>query len=322
MEIRDSVVKYIDEINYKSEIPKNKIIKMIGIRRGKYYEWSNRMSVANNHNKDIPRSHWLTPTEIAAIQEYAINNYSDNSYYSRIGYRRLTYMMMNEGIVYVSPSTVYRVLSSMGILNRWSTKKTNKKGNGYIQPTRPHQEWHTDIKYVNFKGNFLFFIGVLDGYSRSIIHFELRTNMTEYDVEVTIERAREKYPNEKPRIITDNGSQYLSKDFQMYLKEVGLQNIRTSIMYPQSNGKIERFHRTLNEECLKTKIMLSLEDSREVIGKYVEYYNTVRLHSSLYYLTPEDFLLGRVDAKLSVRERNIKKATKEREEYWSKQNAA
>jgi Transposase and inactivated derivatives len=142
--------------------------------------------------------------------------------------------------------------------------------------------------------------------------------MSEYDVELSVQRAKEKNPKENPRIITDNGPQYTSKEFQQFLKEVEFKHIRTSVGYPQSNGKIERFHRSLGEECLKTKSMISIEDAREVIGKYVEYYNTKRLHSALFYLTPEDYLLGRVDSRLKERELKIKNASIARKEYWSK----
>jgi len=146
--------------------------------------------------------------------------------------------------------------------------------------------------------------------------------MTEYDVEITIQRAREKFPGENPRIISDNGPQYTSKEFEQYLKEVGLRHIRISVGYPQSNGKIERFYRSIEEECLRIKSILDLEDARDVIGKYIKYYNTDRLHSSLHYLPPEDYLLGREKEKLQVRERKMKEAAQKRKLYWSQNNAA
>lgn len=317
-DIRESVIKYVEGISEKTDYTNEKILEMIGISRSKYYEWLSRRGIPNRHNQNVPRKNWTTPEERKSIVRYVSTHYSNSSNYARDGYRRLTYEMIDLGIACVCPSTVYRILKSEGLLNRWSTRKTSSKGNGYIQPVRPHQEWHTDIKYVEFRGINLFFIGVLDGYSRYIIHFELRLNMSEYDVELSVQRAKEKNPKENPRIITDNGPQYTSKEFQQFLKEVEFKHIRTSVGYPQSNGKIERFHRSLGEECLKTKSMISIEDAREVIGKYVEYYNTKRLHSALFYLTPEDYLLGRVDSRLKERELKIKNASIARKEYWSK----
>jgi len=101
----------------------------------------------NKHNGKIPKSTWLLDWEREAIINYARNHRSDYLYYKQEGYRRMTYMMMDENIVAVSPSTTYRVLKSAGLLNKWNTKKSVSKGTGYKQPLKPHEEWHTDIKY-------------------------------------------------------------------------------------------------------------------------------------------------------------------------------
>lgn len=159
-------------------------------------------------------------------------------------------MMMDADVVAVSPSSTYRVLKFAGLLNRWNEIKTNSKGNGFIQPLGLNEHWHVDIKYMNFKGTFLFLISVIDVYSRYNVHHELRMSMQEYDIELTIQKAIEKYPAYKPRIISDNGSQFISKDFSQFIKLAVLQHIKTSLAYPQNNGKIERIHRTAGEECL------------------------------------------------------------------------
>lgn len=291
----------------KTNTPVNKLLKMIGINSSKYYSWIERHEQPNNHNCIIPKKHWIVDWEREAIINYARRHTTE-------GYRRLTYMMIDDNVVAVSPSTTYRVLKSAGLLNRWNKIKTSSKGSGFDQPTIPHQHWHTDIKYVNFRGTFLFLISVIDGYSRYIVHHELRMNMQEYDVQITLQRALEKYPGVKPRLITDNGSQYISKDFAEYLKFVGLQHIRTSVAYPQSNGKIERYHRTMHEECLATKSLINLDDARVQIDNFINYYNTKRLHSSLFYLTPDDFLNDRITEKLEARITKLKLAKKARYE--------
>jgi transposase InsO family protein len=291
----------------RTNTPVNKLLDLIGISSSKYYSWITRFEQPNNHNRIIPKKHWILDWEREAIINYAGTHIGE-------GYRRLTYMMMDDDIAAVSPSTTYRVLKSMGLLNRWNKVKKSSKGNGFEQPTSVHQHWHTDIKYVNFRGTFLFLISVIDGYSRYIVHHELRMNMQEYDIEITVQRALEKYPFARPRLITDNGSQFISKDFAEYLKQAGLQHIRTSIAYPQSNGKIERFHRTIHEECLMTKSLIDLDDARKQIAEYIEYYNTKRLHSSLFYLTPDDFLNGRISEKLIERNTKLMLAKKARYE--------
>ena len=287
------------------------------ITRTKFYDWKDRYGQTNNHNGKIPKKHWSTPDEIKAIEDYARSKIPIGSYFLKEGYRRLTYQMLDENIVAVSPSTVYRVLKKADLLNRWNTGRKGSKGTGYIQPENVHQEWHTDIKYVNFRGTFLFLISVMDGCSRYILHHELRTNMTERDVEYTIQRTVEKYPGKQARLISDNGSQYISKDFKDFLKNTELTHIRTSVNYPQANGKIERFHRSLGEECLRKRSFINLEDARKQVSDYIDIYNCERLHSSLYFLTPEDFLTGRVDEKLKVRESKLKAAKDKRNAHWA-----
>jgi putative transposase len=285
----------------KTGISNKTMLKLIGINTSKYYSWNNRKGTINNHNGKIPKDNWLLDWEKRAIINYAKSHIAE-------GYRRLTYMMLDEDIVAVSPSSTYRILKSAGLLNRWNNVKKSLKGKGFEQPIVPHQHWHVDIKYVNFKGSFLFLISVIDGYSRYIVHHELRQNMQEYDVQITIQRALEKYPGYKPRIISDNGSQFISKDFAEYLKFVGLQHIRTSIAYPQSNGKIERYHRTVHEECLMKTALVNIDDARKQVTEYIKFYNTKRLHSSLYFLTPDDFLFNRIENKLKIRENKLLKA--------------
>lgn len=298
---------FTEMMTIKTNTPVNKLLGLIGISSSKYYSWIDRFDLTNNHNGIIPKKHWILNWEREAIISYAQTHMGE-------GYRRLTYMMIDDNIVAVSPSTTYRVLKSAGLLNRWNKVKKSSKGNGFDQPALPHQHWHTDIKYVNFRGTFLFLISVIDGYSRYIVHHELRMNMQEFDVEITVQRALEKYPFAKPRLITDNGSQFISKDFAEYLKHAGLQHIRTSIAYPQSNGKIERYHRTIHEECLRTKSLIDLDDARKQIAEFIDYYNTKRLHSSLFYLTPNDFLNRTITEKLEARIVKLQLAKKARYE--------
>jgi transposase InsO family protein len=288
-----------------TDVKLGKIITMIGIGKSKYYSWTERLGKPNNHNGPARKSHWLLTWEKEAIIKYAKKHYGE-------GYRRLTYMMMDEDVVAVSPATTYRILKKAGLLNKWNRVKTSSKGHGFIQPTDIHQHWHTDIKYVNFKGTYLFLITVIDGFSRYVVHHELRKNMQEYDVEITIQKALEKFPGYKPRIISDNGSQFISRDFAAYLKFAGLQHIRTSVAYPQSNGKIERFHRSISEESLRKSSFINLNDARKQISEYITYYNTKRLHSSLFYLTPEDVLLGKADVRISERQLKLDQARNNR----------
>jgi transposase InsO family protein len=122
--------------------------------------------------------------------------------------------------------------------------------------------------------------------------------MTEVDVEIIISQAHEKYPEATPRIISDNGPQFIARDFKEFIRVCGMTHVRTSPYYPQSNGKIERWHQSLKDECIRPGTPLSLEDARGLVGGYVEYYNNVRLHSALGYVTPKDQVGGTGDGDL------------------------
>jgi putative transposase len=223
------------------------------------------------------------------------------------GYRRLTFMMLDAEVVAASPSSVYRVLKAAGVLEKHNVQPS-KKGTGFSQPWRPHQHWHVDVSYLNIAGTFYYLCSILDGYSRSIVHWEIRETMLEAEVETIIQRAREKFPGETPRIISDNGPQFLAKDFKEFIRICGMTHVRTSPYYPQSNGKIERFHRTIKGDCIRTETPLTLEDAQRIVTRYVDYYNTVRLHSAIGYITPKDKLEGREKTIFAERDRKLTEA--------------
>ena len=189
-------------------------------------------------------------------------------------------------------------------------------GTGFNQPDYPHKHWHVDIKYLSFNGSYLFRISVLDGYSRYVLHHEVRHTMNEYDVQYTVQKAKEKYPSARPRIISDNGSQFISKEFKQFIKDVEFTHVITSVNYPQANGKIERYHRTISEECLRIKSPVSFDNFKKYIEDYVNFYNTKILHASFNYLTPEDYLMGRKEQRISERELKLEKTELTRANYW------
>lgn len=233
----------------------------------------------------IPRDFWLEDWEKQEIIKFHLN-------YPLEGYRRLTFMMLDRNIVAVSPSSVYRVLSAAGLLKRWNNENS-RKGKGFVQHEKPHEHWHIDISYVNLRGTFYYLCSILDGCSRFIVHWELRPAMLEQDVEIIVQRAREKYPDARPRIISDNGPQFIARDFKEFIRLAGMTHVRTSPFYPQSNGKLERYHKTIKAECIRPKVALSLEDAISQIDGYVRHYNENRLHSAIGYIAPMDKLEGR-----------------------------
>jgi transposase InsO family protein len=137
--------------------------------------------------------------------------------------------------------------------------------------------------------------------------------MTEANIEIVLQRAKEQYPEARPRIISDNGPQFITKDFKEFIRISGMTHVGTSPFYPQSNGKIERWHKSLKGECIRPGTPLSLEDARRLVKGYVEYYNNVRLNSAIGYVTPKDMLAGRQQEILAERDRKLEAARGQRQ---------
>jgi len=284
----------------KTEIGVGKFITWLGIRSSKFYQWQQRYGRVNEHNGWIPRDFWLEAWEKEAIIQYHHEHPLE-------GYRRLTFMMLDGDVVAVSPSSVWRVLRNAGLLSRWKGKPS-LKGTGFMQPLQPHEHWHVDVSYINVSGTFYYLCSVLDGCSRYVVHWDLRESMTEADVEIILERAKEKYPEAKPRIISDNGPQFIARDFKEFIRVSGMTHVRTSPYYPQSNGKLERWHQSVKCECIRPLTPLRLEDARRLIQRYVDYYDGVRLHSAIGYVTPADRLVGRQAEIHAARDRKLEQA--------------
>src|SRR5262249_44588616 len=221
------------------------------------------------------------------------------------------FMMLDSDVVAVSPSSVYRVLCNAGLMRAHNSTQS-LKGTGFHQPLRSHQHWHVDVSYINIAGTFFYLCSLLDGYSRFIVHWEIRESMTEADVETIIQRARERFPSVRPRIISDNGPQFIARDFKEFIRICGMDHVRTSPYYPQSNGKMERWYKTLKGECIRVKTPLSLEDARRVVTEFVAHYNEVRLHSAIGYVTPADKLAGRESVIFAERDRKLEAARERR----------
>ncbi len=278
----------------------------IGIGRSKYEDWRQRFGKVNEHNAWVPRDHWLTEDEKLRIGNFARANPLE-------GYRRMTFMMLDANVVACSPASVYRVLKKAGLL-AGQTPNVTKKGTGFVQPLQPHQEWHVDVSYLNITGTFYFMCSILDGYSRFLVHWEIREKMEEIDVETILQRARERFPDANPRIITDNCPQYIAKDFKEFIRVAGMTHVRTSPYYPQSNGKVERWHKTLKGDCIRVQVPLSPDEARRNVTDFVDQYNHVRLHSAIGYVTPTDKLLGNDAAIFAERDRKLAEARERRKQ--------
>jgi putative transposase len=128
----------------------------------------------------------------------------------------------------------------------------------------------------------------------------------------SLEGAKENHLEARPRIISDNGPQFIAKDFKEFIRLCGMTHVKTSPYYPQSNGKMERWYKTLKGECIRVKAPSSLADARRIVAEFVAHYNEVRLHSAIGYVTPADKLAGRESAIFAARDRRLDAARERR----------
>jgi len=298
-------VDFIRKWSQKTGLSIERLLQWLGLSAGKYYDWAQRYGKINQHNGRVPRDFWLADWEKTAILDFQLH-------YPLEGYRRLTYMMIDADVVAVSPSSVFRVLRDAGRLG-YFPRHPSKKGTGFQQPLAPHEHWHIDIAHINIHGTFYYLCAVLDGASRYIVDWTLQESMREPDVEILLQRAKEQFPDARPRIISDNGPQFIAQDFKEFIRISGMTHVRTSPYYPQSNGKMERWNGSIKSECIRPGVPLSLDDAVRLVRQYVQVYNEQRLHSAIGYITPKAMLAGRREQIHNERDRKLEAARQQRE---------
>jgi transposase InsO family protein len=300
------ILDYINQTTRRSNVKIKWVLKHLSLPVNTYYRWRRLELIGELSDKyKVHRNiDAILGWEIKSVIKYALAH-------PEAGYRRLCYMMIDADIVYLSPSSVYRILSERDLLERYK-KSSKSKGKYDYKPDAPHQQWHTDIMYLWVNGRWYFFIGFIDAYSRYIVHWELLETASSLDVTAALESALKKYPGKTPRIVQDNGPQFKSREFRALLKEKMLKDIKIRIHHPESNGKIERFHRSLREEALSEQTLSDKYKAEEIISKWIGYYNHERLHASLNYLRPIDYFLERSVELLEIRREKISKASEDR----------
>lgn len=303
-EVRDAVVVFVAHYGPLTGLGATSLLHWMALSPRQFNRWKERYGQANHHNAMLPRDHWITTTERAAIVAFARQ-------YPLEGYRRLTFMMLDLNVAAVSPATTYRVLKDATLIGV-RLLPTSTKGQGFVQPCEPHEHWHVDFAYLNIGGTFYYLCTVLDGYSRAILAWDIRPQMKEADAEIVLQRARECYPQARPRIITDRGAQFVARDFQEFIRLWQTSHVFCSPHYPQSNGKLERYHRTLKEQAIRPKTPLTLDDAKRIVADFIEHYNCIRLHSAIGYIAPADRLAGRDQAILAARAQKFAAARKNR----------
>jgi putative transposase len=304
-DLRDELIDFLRHYRALTGIAQARLLSLMEVSPRKFHRWKGRYGKANEHNAMIPRDHWIEEKERAAIVEFARR-------YPLEGYRRLTFMMLDRDVAAVSPATTYRVLKAAGVIGACKRLVGTAKGKGFLQPLSPHEHWHVDFSHLNIGGTFYYLCSVLDGCSRAILSWDIRAQMKEADAEIVIQRAREAYPLARPRIITDNGPQFVARDFREFIRLWQTSHVFCSPYYPQSNGKLERYHRTLKEQAIRPKTPLCLKEAKRIVADFIDHYNSTRLHSAIGYIAPNDRLAGRHKTIFTARDKKLEAARETR----------
>jgi putative transposase len=258
-----------------------RILRRLGLPKSRYYDW--RAREEEQVLDDLVPGARASPYAILAEEKEAVIGYALD--HPKEGYRRLAWMMVDEDVAYLSPASVYRILGDADLLYRW--KRSSRSGQAPAEPTAPNERWHTDLMYLRIEDTWYFLVTVLDAYSRYVVHWDLLTTMTAAAVRVVVHDALKK-TGANPQVVTDNGSQFKARDFKELVRDFELEHIRIQTYHPESNGKVERFHRS-TREALDEVELGNLGRAREIIGRWVDFYNKRRLHAALQYLPPVEY---------------------------------
>jgi putative transposase len=280
-----------------------RIVRHLGLTIGRYHAWQRR--AATQALTDAPsvsaQPDQVLAEERAAVLAYALAHPKD-------GYRRLTWQMIDDDVAYLSPSTVYRLLQDAELLARW--KRSTHVGTAPPKPTRPHERWHTDLMYLRIADSWYFLVTVIDAYSRYVVHWELLASMTAADVRLVIQTALEQ-TGATPQLVTDNGSPFTSGEFKDLVRRIAFEHLRIRTYHPESNGVIERFHRSTREELRETALV-NLGHARTIIAAWIAHYNEHRLHAGIGYLAPAEYYRGDPAARQAERQDKLARAREAR----------
>ena len=301
-----------------SEIGVNRTLKEIGVNKSTFYNWYAKYredgfdGLAPGHRSH--NTYWnRIPDKVRSeVVEMALD-------FPEVSCRGLACKMTDEREYYISESSVYRILKSRGLITSPAFDTVSASDEFKDKTTRVNQMWQTDFTYLKVIGWGWYYLStILDDYSRYIVHWELCTNMGAEDAKRTVGNALEKTglpPQNRPRLLSDNGSCYISNDLKKFIKDKEMDHVRGRPNHPQTQGKIERYHRSM-KNIIKLENYYLPGELELRLGEFVDYYNNHRYHEAINNLTPSDVYFGR-DKRILEKRKSIKKKTmlKRRKEH-------
>lgn len=307
----------------QSEIGVNKTLRSIGIHKSTFYKWYKvyleKGESGFYFTQKTSRQRWnsIPQEEKNLVVEVALEA-------PELSSRELAYKITDEQGVFISESSVYRILKQRGLITAPSHILISAVNEFKDKTNFVHEMWQTDFTYFKIVGWGWYYLStVIDDFGRYIVHWELCENMKKEDVQRTIDRAMEKADLKKgqaPKLLSDNGSCFITQELKTYLdEEYKMKQIHGRPAHPQTQGKIERYHRTM-KNVVKLHHYYSSEEFEKALGKFVNQYDNERYHESLKNLTPADVYYGRTDEILKIRQQINKKHYKEEGKFSSKIN--
>jgi transposase InsO family protein len=282
-----------------------RILKALAIPPSTYYRW-----LARAPRPALPdRRHnvfEVLPEEREAIVTYALDHPTPR-------HRELAWRMVDEGVVFVSPSSVYRVLDETGLVQKWKQEYREKLGT-WRKAERPDEIWATDFAYFKHGGRTYYLIFFIDEHSRYIVWFDLVTSMDGTTAALALESALSTLPAgvSPPHVRSDNGSGFVSKDFKRVVREWEVGHLRIKPRSPEENPIAERFVSTMRDLLAQGKEPTTVDELKGAMVEVVRYYNVERLHSSLEYLPPAVYYRGDPGPALEERRRRLEWARQRR----------
>jgi putative transposase len=291
-----------------SALPVKRTLEELDVPRSSFYRWYKAYVDGGldglENEKPAPRRFWnrIPEWERERVVERALAR-------PELTPRELAWQITDTERTYISESSVYRILKRFDLVTS-PAYVVLSASDKFANPTRRvHQLWQTDFTYLKVTGWGWYYLStVLDDYSRYIIAWKLYTGMAASDVidlldEAVARTGATDVPiRHRPRLLSDNGPCYISKELREYLEDQGMGHTRGRPLHPMTQGKIERYHRTLKNLVLLQNYYQPGELERE-IERFVKYYNHERVHESLQNLTPADVYEGRAREILTARQR-------------------
>lgn len=302
----------------QSEISVKRTLKRLNIRRSTFYEWYKRYRAEGEEGlypRTSKRQHFwnkIPDKERQKVVQIALDH-------PELSSRELACHITDKHGWFISESSVYRILKKQNLITSPAYFLMEAADEFKDKTTGIHQQWQIDFTYLKvIQWGWYYLATVMDDYSRYIVSWELSKEMKSVDSEHVIEKALfESGLNNKnkPRLLSDNGPCFISQDFKDYLKNKEISHVRGAPYHPQTQGKIERYHRTM-KNVIKLENYYKPEDLRRQLELFIDYYNNHRYHESLNNCTPADVYFGRDKKLLKKRLETKKRTIKERRKKY------